>query len=177
MARGIREKREKIMTTGRFLGIMLILTVAVFSGCGKKDDNGAPPVQPTRADVFIAFDQPVTNLAGLDLKLDNTAGATFDNTTQPITAINAAQGSLSLTVGNFDAATNSTRIILINGSAAGINTDTTPIVKITYAIADGAGSPTFSISSQATFSVIAPDNGPTTPPVTPANVVVTVTYQ
>jgi hypothetical protein len=156
---------------------MLILAVSALSGCGKGGDNGGPPAQPTRADVFITFDQPVTNLAGLDLKLDNTAGATFDNTTQPISAINAAQGSLSLAVGNFDAATNSTRIILINGSTAGINTGTDPIVKVSYAIADGAGSPTFSISSQATFSVIAPDNGPTTPPVTPANVVVTVTYQ
>jgi len=169
------------MTTRRFFGIMLILAVSALLGCGRgggDDGGGAPqPAQPTRADVFIAFDQPVTNLAGLDLKLDNTAGATFDNTTQPIAAINAAQGSLSLAVGNFDAATNSTRIVLINGNAAGINTGTEPILKITYAIADGAGSPTFSITSQATFSAIAPDNGPTTPPVTTANMVVTVTYQ
>jgi hypothetical protein len=173
----MKGKREKIMTSRKFISLIILMATLTLSNCGKSGGDGAPPAQPTRADVFIAFDQPVTNLAGLDFKLDNTAGATYDNTTQPIAAINAAEGSLTLSIGNFDAATNSTHIVLINGSAAGINTGTAPILKVTYAIADGAGSPTFSIASQATFSAIAPDNGPTTPPVTPANMVVTVTYQ
>jgi hypothetical protein len=167
------------MTPRKLLGLIILLAAVALSACGGGDDNGGTPqpAQPTQADVFIAFDQPVTNLAGLDFRLNNAAGATFDDGagTPLITAINAAQGSL--VVANFDAATNSNQILLVNGGAAGFNTGTAPIIKVTYAIAAGSGSPTFSIASQATFSAIAFDNGPTTPPVTPANLVVTVTYQ
>jgi len=166
------------MTPRNFISLIVIFALSALFGCGRggDDDGGAPPVQPTRADVFIAFDPPVANLAGLDFKLNNTAGATFDNSTQPIAAINAAQGSLSLALANFDVATNSNRILLINGAAAGINTGTSPIIRITYAISAGFGTPTFSIASQGTFTAIAPDNSPVTPAVTAANLVVSVTY-
>ena len=164
------------MKIRNLFGLIILLAAISLSACGGNgDDSPPPPPPPTQADVFIAFDQSVTNLAGLEFMLNNSEGATFDDATQPIVSINEALGSL--VVGNFDGATNTNHIVMVNGSVAGINTGTTPILKVTYKIASGGGSPIFSIASQATFSAIAPDNGPTTPPVTPANLVVTVTYQ
>ena len=55
------------MTPRKFFSLIAILALSALFGCGRGGDDGAPPVQPTRADVFIAFDQPVTSLAGLDL--------------------------------------------------------------------------------------------------------------
>jgi hypothetical protein len=173
------KKKEEVMTPRKLFSLILILALSALSACGGGDngDGGGPPAQPVRANVFIAFDQPVTNLAGLDFVLNSGPGATFDNTNQPIAATNAAEGSATLVVGNFNATTNTNRIVWINGSAAGLNTGTTPIVRVTYDVAAGSGVPTFAIASQATFSAIAPDSGPTTPPVSAANVVVTVTYE
>lgn len=162
------------MKTARALALIVIILGAVASaGCG--GGGGGSAGQPSRADVFIAFDQPITNLAGLDFVLANSTGATFDNSTQQISAVNAALGSLA--AANFDPLTNTNRIVLINGSAAGIDTGAAPIVKVVYDVAPGSGRPTFSISSQGTFSAIAPDNGPTTPSPTAANLVVTVVYE
>jgi hypothetical protein len=161
------------MKISRLISLILILSAAALSGCG--GGGGGTPPQPVRATVLIAFDQAVTNLAGLDFVLNNAPGATFDNSAQPITAINAADGQ-TLVVGNFDAVTNTNHILFANGNAAGVNTGTTPIIRVTYDIAAGSGSPTFGIASQATFTALAPDTGPTTPPVTAADVVVTVTY-
>ena len=154
--------------------LIILIAAAALPACGGGGGGGSS-APPTQADVFIAFDQPVTNLSGLDFRLNNAAGATFDSTTQPIAAVNAALGSL--VVGNFDPATNSNHIVLINGGAAGFDTGTAPIIKVTYAIAAGAGNPTFSIASAATFSAIAANNAPTTPPVTAGNLLVTVTYR
>ena len=160
------------------IGFIILAAVVTFSGCGGGGgDGGGPPAQPVRANVLIAFDPPVTNLAGLDLILNSGPGATFDNTNQPIAAINAAEGSATLTLGNFDATANTNRIVWINGSAAGINTGATPIIRVTYDVAAGSGVPTFGLASQATVTAIAPDSGPTTPPVSAANLVVTVTYE
>lgn len=170
------------MTPRKLFSLIVILAFFALSGCGSDGSDGggggdtAPPAQPVRANVFIAFDQTVTNLAGLECNLNSAPGATFDNATQQIAAINAAQGSS--VVANFDAATNSAKIILVNGGAAGINTGTSPIIRITYNVAAGSGVPTFGIASQATFTAISDINGtPTTPAVTAANVVVTVTYE
>jgi hypothetical protein len=81
-------------------------------------------------------------------------------------------------VGNFDATTNTTKIVLVNGNPAGINTGTSPIIRVTYEVAAGSGVPTFGLASQASFTAIgAPDNSPTNPPVSAANLVVTVTYE
>ncbi len=157
------------------IGIILILAASALFGCGRGGGDEAPP-QPVRANVFIAIDQSVSDLAGLDFVLNNAPGATFDNNAPQITVINAAEGQ-SLVVGNFDAATNTNHILLANGSAVGIRTGTTPIIRVTYDVAAGSGSPTFSIASQTAFLAIAPNEGPTTPPVSAANMVVTVTYE
>ena len=171
------------MTPRKFFSLIVILAVVALSGCGGGGDDGGGggdttpiPAQPVRATVLIAFDPTVTNLAGLDFVLNSAPGAAFDNNTQQIAAINAAQGQ-SLVVGNFNAVTNTNHIILANGSAAGIDTGTTPIIRITYDVAAGSGVPTFGIASQATFTAIAPDNSPVTPAVTAANQAVTVTYE
>jgi len=167
------------MTPRKLFSLIAILALSALSACGGGGggDGGGPPAQPVRANVFIAFDQPVTNLAGLDFVLNSAPGATFDNNAPQIAALNAAEGSATLAVGNFNATTNTNRIVLINGSAAGINTGTTPIIRVIYDVAAGSGVPTFGIASQATFTAIAPDNGPTNPPVSAANVVVTGTYE
>jgi hypothetical protein len=132
--------------------------------------------QPSSVDVFIAFDQAVTNLAALQFILDNTAGAAFDNAIlQAIEAINAAVTG-SLVLGNYSAITESNEIGLIN--AVGFNTGTVPIIKATYDVI--AGLPAFSIDQDplnflATDAAI-PIAGPTVPVVTALNMVVTVTY-
>jgi hypothetical protein len=134
--------------------------------------------QPASVDVFIAFNQAVTNLAGLGFNLDNTAGATFDNNAQPIFPMNSAvAGSSSLVVGKFDPAVSSTKIDLAFAGLGGFNTGTDPIIKATFAVS--AGLPVFTIdevSSATTFTAVGPDFGATTPPVTAENLVVTVTY-
>jgi hypothetical protein len=164
------------------ISLIILFAIAILPACGGGDDSnggdsGGVLAQPVRAIVFIAFDQPVENLAGLDLTLNNSAGASFDNNSPQIAPINAAEGSS--VVANFDASRNSTRIAFINGGAAGINTGTTPIIRITFAVADGSGRPTFSVdATPANFSAISdPNSTPTTPPVTASNVVVTVTYE
>lgn len=125
--------------------------------------------QPTSVEVFIGFDQAVTDLAALQFVLNNTTGATFDNGAQLISAVNAATGSS--VAANFNG-TDSTTIGLIS---AGFNTGTEPIIQATYGITTGL--PTFSVAPPpATFIAQNPDLVATTPPVTAANVVVTVTY-
>lgn len=125
--------------------------------------------QPTSVDVFIAISPAVTNLATLQFKLNNTAGATFDNAAQQIAAINAAQGG-SLQVANFVA--NSTTVGLVHQT--GFNTGTAPIIKATFAVS--AGLPTFSVDSTATFVATDINDAATTPAITAANLAVTVTY-
>jgi hypothetical protein len=131
--------------------------------------SGNTPVkfinQPASVDVTIGFTQPVANLAALQFKLNNTAGAAFNNADpQLVSAINAATGST--VVGNFSAANNTT-IALIN--AGGFDTGTAPIVKATFAIAAGAGLPAFSIDA-------APGNITAEPAVAADNMVVTVSF-
>jgi hypothetical protein len=129
--------------------------------------------QPASAEVSVAFNQPVTNLAALSFKMNNTAGAAFDTTAQPVTAVNSASGSLA--AGSFNAAANSTTISMVNPT--GFNTGTSPVVKTTMSVAQGSGLPQFSID-QGPGNITATDvnSGPTAPAVTAANMVVTVTY-
>lgn len=129
--------------------------------------------QPTSVDVSIAFDQAVTDLAALSFKLNSTTGVTFDNAAQPISALNSATGSL--VVGNFSTAANSNTIGLVN--ANGFNTGTATIVKATYAIGAGSSLPAFSIDpTPASLSATSTTGGATTPAVTAADMVVTVTF-
>jgi hypothetical protein len=132
--------------------------------------------QPAGAEVQIGFNQPVTNLAGLQFNLHSDAGATFDNTAQLITGINAAETTQTLVTGNFISAAHSTKVVLAFAGLSGFNTGTTPVIKATYAIT--AGLPAFSVdvASASTFTAVGPDFGPTTPPVTAGNLVVTVIY-
>jgi hypothetical protein len=126
--------------------------------------------QPASVDVFIAFDQAVTDLAALQFVLNNTVGAAFDNGAQLISAVDAAAGSV--VAANFNGV-DSNNVALING--AGFNTGTLPIIQATYAVTTGL--PAFSIDqTPANFIATEPGLGPTTPPVTAANLVVTVTY-
>lgn len=132
--------------------------------------NTAPPVkfinQPTSVDVSIGFNQPVANLAALQFRLNNTAGASFNNADpQLISAINAATGSF--VQGNNIAGSNSTVIALIN--AGGFNTGTDPVIKATFAVAAGAGLPAFSID--ATPGTITSD-----PAVAAENMIVTTSF-
>lgn len=130
--------------------------------------------QPASVDVFISFKQAVTNLAGLDFKLDNTAGATFSNPDPQLifTVNNAAVGS-TLVAGNFNPADNTTRIVLANPT--GLNTGTTPIIKATFAISSGL--PVFSVDQTAgTFTATDIAGGATAPPAAAADMVVSVTY-
>jgi hypothetical protein len=147
-----------------------VVTAAAGDASGTKDVKFIN--QPVSVDVSIAFDQPVTNLAALQLKLNNGAGAAFNNADpQLISAVNAATGST--VVGNFVAANNNT-IGLIN--AAGFNTGTTSIIKATYSVAAGAGLPAFSVDAAATFTATDKDGNATAPQVSSANVVVTTKF-
>jgi len=123
--------------------------------------------QPTSVDVAISFDQAVTNLAALQFVLNNQAGASFNNL-----PLQVPLGSLA--AANFDAASNSTTIGLTN--ASGFNTGTAPVIVITFSVAPGAGLPAFSIDQAAGFIATDPLSGPTVPPVTAANLVVTRTF-
>lgn len=133
---------------------------------------------PTSAEVSIAFDQAVTNLAALSFKLDNTLGATFDNVNQPVSAVNAAAGASTFVMSNFNSTINANTIGLINGSAGGINTGTAPIIKAVYAIGATDFLPAFAVdtASAATFTAADPHFAATVPPVAAANLVVTVTF-
>jgi hypothetical protein len=131
--------------------------------------------QPTSAEVLVAFDPAVTNLAALSFNLNSGTGATFDNVAQNILAINAAVGTL--VVGNFSAATSSNTVGLINGTLGGFNTGILPIIQVTYAVAAGAGLPTFAIDlAPLTFTATDSLGGVPIPPVTAANLTVAVTY-
>jgi Big-like domain-containing protein len=135
--------------------------------------------QPSRADVFIAFDRPVTNLAALSFNLLNSIPAVaFDNASQPIAAINAASGPQSLVAGNFNASSSINTIGLVQGGTGGFNTGTAPIIKATYTVNATSVLPVFSVdvTSAATFTASDPDFSSTFPPVTAANLVVTVTF-
>lgn len=127
--------------------------------------------QPVSVEVLIAFDQSVTDLAALQFVLNNTPGATFNTVAQPISAINAAIGSL--VAANFVAGSNTIGL----ANAGGFDTTTSPFLRLTYAITAGAGLPEFNVD--ATPGEFIANNtalGPTTPPVTAANLVVSVTY-
>lgn len=130
--------------------------------------------QPAKADVFISFKQAVTNLAGLDFKLNNTAGATFSNPDpQLIVTMNSAAVGSTLVLGNFNPADNSTRIVLANPT--GLDTGTTPIIKATFAISSGL--PVFSVDqTPASFTATDFNSSATVPPATAADMAVTVTY-
>lgn len=162
----------------------LTVTITASAGGASASQDVKFITQPSSVDVFIAFNQAVTNLAGLQFNLISTPGATFDNDAQHIFPVNkAVAGSSSQVAGKFDPAANSTTIGLTYAGSGGFNTGTTPIIKATFAII--AGLPLFSIdevSSAATFTAIGAvgaagsDFGATTPPVTAENLVVTTTY-
>lgn len=150
-------------------------TVTVTAASGNASDRKEVKFinQPSSVDVLIAMNPAVTNLGSLDLTIDNTAGASFDNAAQHVAAVNAAFGN-TLVLGNFDSAANSTRILLINGT--GFNTGTAPIIKATFAVASDGGMPQFSASSTAAISATDPGSNLITPAVSAADMAVTVTF-
>jgi hypothetical protein len=151
------------------------------TGTVKADSGGASQSaqvkfinQPASADVFIAFKKEVTNLAGLDFKLNITTGATFSNPDpQPIHTMNNAAVGSTLVLGNFISADNSTRIVLANPT--GFNTGTAPIIMATFAISTGL--PEFTVDqTPASFTATDFNSSATVPPATAADMVVTVSY-
>lgn len=131
--------------------------------------------QPTSVELFIASEAPVASLAALLLAVNNTAGASFDNTAAPVFTLNNAAVGASLATANFNAAANSTTIALIN--ANGINTGSSPILKATFSVAASAGLPSFSIDpAPASFTATDPNGVALTPPLTAANLVLSVTF-
>jgi adhesin/invasin len=148
-------------------------TIVVTAAAGSKSGNMSVKFikQPSSVDVSVGFAVAIDNLAALQFKLNNTDGATFSNTDpQLISAINAAAGSSVL--GNFTQASNSNSIGLIHttgfATAASI-----PIIKATYAVAAGAGLPTFSVDVTDTGFVATDFNGnQTVPQVSASNMVV-----
>lgn len=131
--------------------------------------------QPTSVELFIAAETPVANLAALQLAVNNTAGASFDNTAAPVFTLNNAAVGASLATANFNAAANSTTIALIN--ANGINTGSSPIIKATFSVAASAGLPSFSIDPAPTSFTATDSNGVAlTPPLTAANLVLSTRF-
>jgi len=152
-------------------------TVSAAAGSATKSRDVKFINQPSSVDVSIRFDTAVTNLAALQFKLNNTAGASFDNNTQSNIARinNAAAGTTSISLAaGFNAAANSLTIALAN--ANGFNTGTTPIIKATYAVALGAGLPTFSIDAAGIFIATDLLGFVTSPPVFAANLVVSTVF-
>lgn len=130
--------------------------------------------QPSSVDVSVRFNVAVTNLAALQFMMNNAAGATFDNNAQLISRINnAAEGSTSIILAGFDAASNALTVGLANPN--GFNTGTTPIIKATYAVAAGSGLPTFSVAA-AGFTATDPLDNATVPQVASSNMIVTTVF-
>lgn len=131
--------------------------------------------QPTSVELFIASEAPVANLAALQLAVQSTAGASFDNTTAPVFTLNNAAVGASLATANFNVTANSTTIALIN--ANGINTGSSPILKATFSVAASAGLPSFSIDPAPTsFTAIDPNGVALTPPLTAANLLLSTRF-
>jgi len=131
--------------------------------------------QPTSVELFMATEAPVANLAALQLAVNNTAGTSFDNTAAPVFTLNSAAVGASLATANFNAVANSTTIALIN--ANGINTGTTPIIKLTFSVAASAGLPSFSINTApARFTATDPNGIALAPPLTAANLVLSTRF-
>lgn len=131
--------------------------------------------QPTSVELFIASAAPVANLGALQLIVHNTAGVSFDNTAAPVFTLNSAAVGASLATASFNAAANSTNIMLIN--ANGINTGTAPILKATFSVAASAGLPSFSIDpAPASFTATDPLSIPLTPALTAANLLLATRF-
>jgi hypothetical protein len=131
--------------------------------------------QPSSVDLFIATDAPVANLAALQLTVQSTAGATFNNTTAPVFTLNNAAVGSSLATAGFNAAANSATIGLVN--ANGFNSGTAPILKATFNVAANTGLPSFSIDpAPSRFTATDPNGFAITPAVTAANLVLSMTF-
>ncbi len=130
--------------------------------------------QPTSVEVSIAVDQAVAGLALLQFKLNNTTGATFDNADpQRIFTINDASGSLA--AGNFDAIANSNSIGLVNATGFNLRANI-PVIRATYAVAAGAGLPTFSVDATTPIIAKDPQSVAIAPQLTAADFVITTAF-
>lgn len=125
--------------------------------------------QPTKATVSCGTKRAVPNLAALDMEVDCTAGATFNNATQPIAPANAAAGSL--VAAKFTAG--ATQVSMIN--ATGVNTGTAPIMTATFDVVAAGGLPTFSVNPAA-ITATDPAGTAITPPVTASDVACTAKF-
>jgi hypothetical protein len=148
--------------------------------------------QPASVDVFIGIRQSIKrNLSSLEFVLRSGAGATFDNITQPIAPVGFVEGPL--VEGYFDINTRSTTIRLrsVDGlnifrsriikagnlvSAIPAAPPPPPIIKATFAVAADAGLPAFSIDATAPITATDSNGNSISPPVTDADLYVSVTY-
>ncbi|WP_049764376.1 hypothetical protein [Geotalea daltonii] len=128
--------------------------------------------QPTAMDVFIALNPAVSGLASLQFSLVNGSGATFSSGSE--SAVNGATGSLI--VANQASGSDTTVIALI--SAAGFNTGTTPIIKLSYGITSGLPGMQVSSSGISATRLANPADPLSGVPLalTPQNFVVTIKY-
>jgi hypothetical protein len=128
--------------------------------------------QPAAADVSVSLGRTISNLGTLQFNLNNEAGASMDNNASQAQAMNTASGSL--VAANFNPAANSTTIGLV--SASGVTTGTSPILRVTFAVAADAGMPAFSIDQATAVTATDSVNNPISPALTAADLVVTVKF-
>jgi len=148
-----------------------VVTVTCTSGGATAAKDVKCINQPTSAAVSVAMKRNVSGMAALDLKLKNTAGATFDNAAQKVGCVNAGAGSL--VAANF--AGNVNTISMIN--ANGVNTGTAPIMTVTHDVIGGGGLPKFTVDAAAGAIAATDANGAALiPPVTADDIVVTTVF-
>ena len=128
--------------------------------------------QPTSMKVSIALNPAVEALTSINFSLNNTPGATYTGT---VTALNAASG---LPIEAAQVSSDRTNVGFFTVSS--INTGTTALVELTYAITTGS-LPTIQVSSNniSANKLSDPSNviSPTVPVnLTPENFVVKVDY-
>lgn len=124
--------------------------------------------QPTSAVVTIAINKPVTKLDSLNLKVTNTTGAAFSDTSA---TLNEALANGAILIAGIAISDPSTIVSVGLASANGFDVlANSPIIQLNYAVS--AGIPTFTVSSVPSASTF-----PSVPIIlNPSDFVVNATY-